>query len=88
VREPFHVRGAAADAFEAARFGGRLRHVEVAFESPMRGPLVLGDGRFTGLGIMRPVRNFLRGCMYLPFTGQWLRLSHVRLPLRPRYAEP
>jgi CRISPR-associated protein Csb2 len=60
-REPFHARGAVADAFEPARFGGRLRHVEVAFESPVRGPLILGDGRFLGLGVMRPVNEAFAG---------------------------
>jgi CRISPR-associated protein Csb2 len=60
-REPFHVRGAAADAFEPSRFGGRLRHVEVAFQSPVRGPLVLGDGRFVGLGIMQRVQELAPG---------------------------
>ncbi len=54
-REPFHAKGAPADAFESSRFAGKLRHVEVAFQSPVRGPLVIGDGRFVGLGLMRPV---------------------------------
>jgi CRISPR-associated protein Csb2 len=56
-REPFHAKGAVAEAFETSRFAGRLRHVEVAFQSPVRGPLVLGDGRFVGLGVMRPVHE-------------------------------
>jgi CRISPR-associated protein Csb2 len=55
-REPFHTKGAVADAFESSRFGGRLRHVEVVFQSPVRGPLIVGDGRFVGLGVMRPVK--------------------------------
>lgn len=54
-REPFHAKGAAADAFESPRFTGRLRHVEVVFRSPVRGPLILGDGRFVGLGVMQCV---------------------------------
>ncbi len=56
-REPFDSRGARADAFDAGRFQGRLRHVEVAFERPVNGPLMIGDGRFVGLGLMRPVRE-------------------------------
>jgi CRISPR-associated protein Csb2 len=55
-REPFQGRGVLADAFGAGRFAGRLRHVEVAFERPIWGPLVIGDGRFVGLGLMRPLQ--------------------------------
>lgn len=33
----------------------RLLHASVAFADPVRGPLVLGSGRFLGLGLMRPV---------------------------------
>ncbi len=32
----------------------RLVHVAVEFSDPIRGPLVLGSGRFLGLGLMRP----------------------------------
>jgi len=56
-REPFHAKGAVADAFESSRFAGRLRHVEVVFQSPVRGPVIVGDGRFVGLGVMRPVKE-------------------------------
>jgi CRISPR-associated protein Csb2 len=60
-QEPFQARGAVADAFESSRFGGRLRHVEVAFQSPVQGPLIVGDGRFVGLGVMRPVKEIAPG---------------------------
>jgi CRISPR-associated protein Csb2 len=53
-REPFHPKGALADLFEPSRFAGRLRHLEVGFDRPIRGPLLIGDGRFVGLGLMRP----------------------------------
>ncbi len=33
----------------------RLVHVAVEFSEPIRGPLVLGSGRFLGLGLMRPM---------------------------------
>ena len=33
----------------------RLVHAAVEFAEPVRGPLVLGAGRFVGLGLMRPV---------------------------------
>ncbi len=33
----------------------RLWHVEIAFKEPVAGSLVIGDGRFLGLGVMAPV---------------------------------
>ncbi len=56
-REPFEANGAHAEAFaEGTRFTGqRLWHFEVTFRVPVPGPLVLGDGRFLGLGVMAPV---------------------------------
>lgn len=33
----------------------RLVHASVEFTEPVRGPLVLGSGRFVGLGLMRPL---------------------------------
>ncbi len=55
-REPLHPRGARAEAFEAPpRFRKeRLWHVSITLDRPVSGPLVLGDGRFLGLGIMTP----------------------------------
>ena len=35
----------------------RLVHVSVAFDQPVAGPLVLGAGRYFGLGLMRPMRD-------------------------------
>ncbi len=58
-REPFEAKGARAEAFaEGSRFAKeRLWHVEVAFAKPVRGPLVLGDGRYLGLGLFAPSRG-------------------------------
>jgi len=58
-REPFEVHGERVEAFGSdTRFPKeRLWHVEIAFESPVSGPLVVGDGRFLGLGIMAPSRR-------------------------------
>lgn len=58
-REPFEGKGERAEAFApGTRFSPhRLWHVELAFEAPIGGPLVIGDGRFLGLGVMRPVRG-------------------------------
>jgi CRISPR-associated protein Csb2 len=56
-REPFTRTGQRADSFaEGTRFvPARLHHVEVRFAEPRNGPLVLGDGRWLGLGVMAPV---------------------------------
>ena len=35
----------------------QLVHAAIYFDSPVEGPLVLGAGRFVGLGLMRPVRK-------------------------------
>ena len=58
-REPFEGNGERAEAFApGTRFPKeRLWHVEIAFADPVAGPLVIGDGRFLGLGVMYPVRQ-------------------------------
>lgn len=55
-RESFEAKGHRAEAFApGSRFTReRLWHVEIRFEQPIRGPLVIGDGRFLGLGLMVP----------------------------------
>lgn len=55
-REPFDANGARVEAFAAGtRFAKeRLWHVEITLEAPISGPLVLGDGRFLGLGVLAP----------------------------------
>ena len=56
-REPFAGRGERAEAFvQEPRFPpAALRHVELRFAEPRRGPLVLGNGRWLGLGLFAPV---------------------------------
>jgi len=58
-REPFEAKGARAESFaHGTRFPReRLRHVEVVFAEPVTGPIVIGDGRYMGLGLMAPVRD-------------------------------
>jgi CRISPR-associated protein Csb2 len=58
-REPFESNGERVEAFApGTRFAKeRLWHVEIAFREPIAGPLVIGDGRFIGLGVMAPVRD-------------------------------
>ena len=56
-REPWSPRGARAEAFaDGTRFDKhRLWHVEIRFTRPPPAPLLLGDGRWLGLGLMAPV---------------------------------
>jgi len=61
-REAFEQRGERAERFaRGTRFPKeRLWHVEVTFARPLAGPLVIGDGRFLGLGVMAPDRRAWR----------------------------
>ncbi|MBI3048968.1 MAG: type I-U CRISPR-associated protein Cas5/Cas6 [Acidobacteria bacterium] len=56
-REPFEANGQRAESFaEGTRFAKeRLWHVQITFGAKVLGPLVIGDGRFLGLGVMAPV---------------------------------
>lgn len=55
-REPFDGHGERAESFVVgARFPKEaLWHVSLIFAEPVAGPLLLGDGRYLGLGLMRP----------------------------------
>ncbi len=58
-REPFEAKGQRVESFApGTRFAKeRLWHVEVSFNEPLAGPLVIADGRFLGLGVMTPVQR-------------------------------
>lgn len=58
-REPFEAKGERAEAFtDGRRFSKRqLWHVEIAFAESVSGLLVLGNGRYGGLGLMAPLRR-------------------------------
>jgi CRISPR-associated protein Csb2 len=58
-REPFEAKGERVEKFApGTRFvKERLWHVEVTFSESVAGPLVIGDGRFLGLGVMAPVQT-------------------------------
>lgn len=55
-REPFARKGTRAETFAAGtRFAKeRLWHVELELDEQVLGPLVVGDGRFLGLGLFAP----------------------------------
>ena len=58
-REPFEATGERVETFApGTRFQKeRLWHVELIFTEPFSGPLIIGDGRYYGLGLMAPVRD-------------------------------
>jgi CRISPR-associated protein Csb2 len=58
-REPFEANGQRVEVFApGTRFQKeRLWHVELSFAEPLLGPLIIGDGRYCGLGLMAPVRD-------------------------------
>lgn len=58
-REPFSANGEIANAFATGtRFASqRMWHTKIEFVEPVPGPIVLGDGRFLGLGLMAPTRE-------------------------------
>jgi len=61
-REPFEGNGERVEAFApGTRFPHtRLWHAEITFSEPVSGPLVIGDGRFLGLGVMVPMLGYQR----------------------------
>ncbi len=56
-REPFDGNGERVEAFApGTRFSqSQLWHVELSFSEPVSGPLLIGDGRFLGFGLMAPM---------------------------------
>jgi CRISPR-associated protein Csb2 len=83
-REPFEGKGARAEAFApGTRFAKeRLWQVEIALAKPVRGPLLIGDGRYLGLGLLAPARQtqaifafVLEGAK--PASGQEGMIAHA-----------
>lgn len=103
-REPFSARGQRAEAFApGTRFAKeRLWHVEVIFAEPVAGPLIIGDGRYLGLGLMQRVHSdrgvftfgivdgLAPGASHEQLTRALRRavLSRVQEELGPRAATP
>ncbi len=70
-REPFERHGALADRFApGTRFRKEtLWHAAITFTEPVSGPLLLGDGRFVGLGLMRPDDEHVGGVVAFAVAG-------------------
>lgn len=58
-REPFYAKGERAETFATGtRFSKhRLWHVEIEFAEAVSRPLLLGNGRYSGLGLMAQVQQ-------------------------------
>jgi CRISPR-associated protein Csb2 len=66
-REPFDAKGQCAAVFEYGRFtADRLYHVEIELSEPVAGPIIIGDGRYCGLGLFRPMPEIRRDIVALP----------------------
>lgn len=80
-REPFDGRGARVEPFaEGTRFSKHcLWHVELGLEHPVNGPLMIGDGRFLGLGLMRPIRSTAGVFVFAIESGSKANPEPVRL---------
>ena len=89
-REPFDRNADRADRYVprthpelAKRFEpGRLWHVEIIFDRPIRGPLLIGDGRYMGLGLMAPVPTYSRTGEGEPRDAFLFRLPGKGLPVQ------
>ena len=69
-REPFARHGARAERFaQGTRFPKEtLWHAAITFTEPVSGPLLLGNGRFLGLGLMRSEEQ-ARGVLAFAIAG-------------------
>lgn len=81
-REPFTGKGDRAEAFASPRFAKeRLWHVEIAFAEGVAGPLIIGDGRYLGLGVMEPMRQTPRNVIVFDLPPQARAASADRTEL-------
>ena len=69
-REPFDRNGTRSEAFAVPRrFAATgLHHVEISFARAVSGPLVIGNGRYLGLGSMAPKKDASHGVLVFPIT--------------------
>ena len=51
-----HILGERADPFEARAAEMLFRHVAVTFDRTVHGPVLVGAGRYLGVGLLAPVR--------------------------------
>jgi len=76
-REPFDRNSHMASDYEPNRFDARqLWHVEIVFDTLVSGPLVIGNGRYLGLGLMAPRPS--SDAYVLPLAGEGVPKQHGR----------
>lgn len=78
-REPFDPRGTATkDFLVPSRFACRnLHHAEITFRHSCAGPIVIGDGRYLGLGLMQPVRDSFPGLLALTVVSPMVAVARA-----------
>lgn len=71
-REPFDHNGSKAGDFAVPeRFAKRaMRHVEITFTHAVRGLLIIGNGRYLGLGLMAPRKNVSRDALFFSIKSE------------------
>ena len=81
-KEPFHRRGLKAEDFaKGSRFNKHaLWHLEMRIPEAIPGPLLIGDGRFCGLGLMEPILSLTDVASFQIGTGRRIA-SEERLAL-------
>ena len=83
-REPFDRHGARAERFAAGtRFPKEaLWHAAITFTESVSGPLLLGDGRFVGLGLMQPDDEKVRSVIAFAIAGGLANRAEPRVVAR------
>lgn len=71
-REPFDRNGTRAEAFAVPRrFAATgLHHVEISFAQAVHGPVVIGNGRYLGLGLMAPKKDTSHDVLVFPIATE------------------
>ena len=71
-REPFDRNGTRAEMFAVPeRFAAHgLHHVEISFARSLCGPLVIGNGRYLGLGLMAPKKDASHDVLVFPIATE------------------
>lgn len=70
-KEPWTKRGQRSEDFASnTRFSKHiLWHVDIEFDRPVPGPICIGDGRFVGLGLLRPITSEIRPYVFEVVAG-------------------
>ncbi|WP_417847150.1 type I-U CRISPR-associated protein Csb2 [Thalassoglobus sp.] len=80
-REPFDQRGIRVEPFtEGTRFSKHgLWHSTIEFDRPVSGPIIVGNGRFVGLGLFRPISEPNRAICFSIDSGLSTNFTPIQL---------